>query len=214
MLRNVASRLSPVIRPYCSAMDREIARNIATQNIGRLTSVPRNHEKERDRDLAEEQIMPAFDNAKMIRDVLSENGRLIGFHNYQIIKEPIDGKCAYFKHLAVRAEDQNQGFGSQLFKHALEVCCKKDVQMVFLHITDITLVPYYQKFGFQVIRWPAEDWEEGSDHMRAGVMGKCLQPTGKARDFIRLRRRFYVQDFTSLMVVVTLLSLTALAKSV
>ncbi len=173
--------LNCYIRPYCHSLDAAEVQRIASQHIGRLASVSIHDKGEND--ILSSKILPAFTTDALQKDVLILEGRVVGFHNYQITKL-WHGTYGHFRQLAIDASYQKAGYGSLLFQHSLVECKEKGVNVITFEITTSSLVSYYQKFGFRVLREPGAMSPE-SLHISAGCMGKCIHSSGKITDALR-----------------------------
>jgi GNAT superfamily N-acetyltransferase len=88
--------------------------------------------------------------------ILHVNHDPVGFINYEIRHTTWFGfpwyKYGFINGLAIDTESQSKGYGSILFKHAIEQL-KKNVSIIYIrvNIDNHKAIDFYKKFGFKII---------------------------------------------------------------
>jgi len=79
--------------------------------------------------------------------VAQDNGVVVGS-----VLGTFNGRTAWIYHLAVDPEHQKKGLGTQLLEELEKRFRKEGVTRVRLGIYTEELIPYYQRFGFSVVK--------------------------------------------------------------
>ncbi len=151
---------------------------IAMENLGKLISM-RFAGAETDRGNFDLHINPLLNKKNCL---VSLNGEQpVAFVTCQVFPRTATTlwtNYASIEHLATDSSCRQRGHGSKLLQFALKKLKNEGVQFASLKVNDLSLMPYYQRLGFQVIRCSAARHSPGAE--LAMLLGSPKQ-TARAR---------------------------------
>ncbi len=147
-------------------------RAIALPVLHDLVSVPHTYTAKQKENLYQTDVQKALDDPTFTTQVIAQKDKQIGgFITYHLSNRCLVGPTGVIEHLAIDPQHRKQGLGTTLLNHAVTDLKEQGARAVLLRITSDQIAPFYQRNGFNILRYPDFRFQS------AGSMGKILNPS-------------------------------------
>lgn len=187
MLVRKFSNFTPTLSSYDPKKDEVFIRKIAIENLIDLISI---EDTSKSPDLLFNlRVKPLLDHPHCHKKVLHIEDQVVGFISYR--QSPMYlKKYAKIEHLAIRSDFQKKGYGSLLLQDALQHLKADKVDFVQLEVTRDEPIPFYQKHGFEVLRYPMLKYKNAGWLIldfysgKKGFLSQCLHTAYKQKSVL------------------------------